>query len=258
MHRVDFSGNAPLYDRRHGALLPDNVALALTRNLAPSSRILDIGAGTGRVSVTIAQLGFHVIAIEPALPMLQNLRAKAGAIPLQCVAADGSALPLPDTIAEAAVVARLLYLVPNWRALLDAVARVLTKRGLIIHEWGNGRANEEWVVIREKARSLFEEAGVRPTFHPGARTETEVDEHLDDLGFRRVERVSAGAGRMTSISEFLSMIESGEVSYIWNVPEAARDACLPRLRAWVEARFDLGRSTPIPAALEWSVFRRSG
>ena len=258
MHRVDFSGNAPLYDRRHGALLPDNVALALTRNLAPSSRILDIGAGTGRVSVTIAQLGFHVIAIEPALPMLQNLRAKAGAIPLQCVAADGTALPLRDHIAEAAVLARLLYLVPNWRTLLDAVASVVTKHGLIIHEWGNGTMNEEWVVIREKARSLFEGVGVRPAFHPGARTETEVDEHLKGLGFTRVERVPAGPGPMMSISEFLAKIESGEVSYIWSVPEAARDACLPRLRAWAEEQFDVGRSTPMPAILEWSVFRRSG
>jgi SAM-dependent methyltransferase len=258
MNRVDFSGNAPIYDNRHGALLPDDVALALTRNLAPSSQILDIGAGTGRVSITMAQLGFGVIAIEPALPMLQNLRAKAGAIPIRCVAADGSALPLREHIAGAAVIARLLYLVPNWRALLEAVASVVIKDGLIIHEWGNGTVEEDWVVIREKARSLFEEAGVRPAFHPGARTETEIDEHLNGLGFSRVERVPAGAGPITSISKFLAKIESGEVSYIWNVPEAARNTCLPRLRAWVEERFDVGRSTPMPAALEWSVFRRSG
>jgi SAM-dependent methyltransferase len=258
MHRVDFSGNAAIYDKRHGALLPASVALALTRNLAPSSRILDIGAGTGRVSIAMAQLGFDVIAIEPALPMLQNLRAKAGAIPIRCVAADGSTLPLRGHGAEAAVVARLLYLVPNWRALLDAVASVVTKHGLIIHEWGNGTVNEEWVVIREKARSLFEEAGARPAFHPGARTETEVDQHLNGLGFSRVERVPAGAGPLTSISQFLAKIESGEVSYVWSVPEAARNACLPRLRAWVEGRFDVGRATPMPAALEWSVFRRSG
>jgi SAM-dependent methyltransferase len=258
MHRVDFSGNAQVYDNRHGALLSHHVALALTENLAPSSRILDIGAGTGRVSIALAQLGFDVIAIEPALPMLQSLRGKAGAIPIRCIAAEGSALPLRDHIAGAVVVARLLYLVPNWRALLDAVASVVTKHGLIIHEWGNGTANEEWVVIREKARSLFEEAGVQPAFHPGARTETEIDEHLNDLGFSRVERVPAGAGPMTSISGLLAKMESGELSYIWNVPESARDACLPRLRAWVEERFDVGRSTPIPAALEWSVFRRSG
>lgn len=166
MHRVDFSGNAAIYDQRHGALLPEHVALALTRNLAPASRLVDIGAGTGRVAIPLARLGFDIIAIEPALPTMQRLRAKAGLIPIQCVTADGSNLPLLDHTAEAAVVARLLYLAPNWPALLDAAARVVTKDGLIIHEWGNGMANEEWVVIREKARSLFKKLACDRLFIP--------------------------------------------------------------------------------------------
>jgi hypothetical protein len=37
---------------------------------------------------------------------------------------------------------------------------VLAVGGRLLHEWGNGRGDEEWVQIREKARALVEEAGV--------------------------------------------------------------------------------------------------
>jgi len=88
MRRVDFSGNALVYDQRHGAVLADVLARALTQRLRPGSRILDIGAGTGRVSVAFAGLGFQVIAIEPAIPMLRRLQEKAGTVPIGRVAAE--------------------------------------------------------------------------------------------------------------------------------------------------------------------------
>ena len=49
--RVDFSANAPVYDRRHGAALAPEVArsLALEAALTRGARVLDVGAGPGRV-----------------------------------------------------------------------------------------------------------------------------------------------------------------------------------------------------------------
>ena len=164
INRVDFSANAPVYDIRHGALLPDHVAGALTTRLKPGARILDVGAGTGRVSVAFARIGFDVIAIEPASGMLQALREKAGALSIPCIAAEGSRLPFQNRMADAVVISRLLYLVPDWQGLLRAVSDVLTNHGPILHEWGNGMDDEPWVLIREKARALFEEAGFETLF----------------------------------------------------------------------------------------------
>lgn len=244
--RVDFSANALVYDKRHGAVVSDDLAQELTAELAPAARIVEIGAGTGRVAVAMAKLGFEVIGVEPALPMLRAMQEKSRPMPVRCVAADGTALPFADRSAEAVVIARLLYLVKDWQKLLHEAARVATEHGIILHEWGNGTPDENWVRIRERARSLFEGAGVRSPFHPGARTESEVDHVLSDLGFRRTSRVIAGAGPVMSIAEFLEKIESGEVSYTWNVPKEVQKDCLPSLRAWAETQFDMAR--PIPRA----------
>src|SRR5438128_8745181 len=88
--------------------------------------------------------------------------------------ASTCALPCRPASFDAVVVARLLYLLADWRQVIDELARVLRPNGRLLHEWGNGEPDEEWVQIRERARDLFEEAGVRNPFHPCARHERAI------------------------------------------------------------------------------------
>jgi precorrin-6B methylase 2 len=62
--RVDFSRNAGVYDERHGSVIPDDVlqALAAAAELRRGAAILDLGAGTGRVTVALAMAGCDVVA----------------------------------------------------------------------------------------------------------------------------------------------------------------------------------------------------
>lgn len=216
--------------------------------------MVDVGAGTGRVSVGLAGAGLRVVAVEPSVAMLGVLRGKGHGV--LAVAGEGGRLPLRAASADAVVVARLLYLVPDWRGLLREAARVLRPGGVLLHEWGNGEDREEWVAVREKARALFEGAGVAAPFHPGARREGEVDLFLGELGFVRRGTVEGGAGAEMTLGAFLEKVESGEVSYIWGVPRELVDACLPELRRWCEGQFDLGRVVAMPRVVRWGVWGR--
>ena len=108
MSRVDFSRGASSYDRRHGAMLEAAAAARLieSASLGNPSIILDLGAGTGRVSVAFASIGHRVVAIDVARPMLQALRDKAGAVPVQVAAAEGARLPFADARFDAVVLSR--------------------------------------------------------------------------------------------------------------------------------------------------------
>src|SRR5262249_14465530 len=161
---------------------------------------------------------------EPAPGMLAKLRAKADARRVAALAAEGARLPLPAGHFDVVVIARLLYLAPDWREILKEAHRVLASRGCLLHEWGNGEAGEEWVRIREEARRLFERAGVRAPFHPGVRSEAEVDRELAGLGVSREGQIAMGPGPETSLREFLRRLTEGELSYTWNVPEDVRAA----------------------------------
>jgi SAM-dependent methyltransferase len=256
--RVDFSANSKIYDRRHGAVISDPLTQALADRVPRDATIIDIGAGTGRVSIALAAKGFKVIAVDPAIRMLQTMQQKSGEPRVVAVAAEGSHLPFRTSSAEAVVLARILYLVRDWQGLLREAKEVLRQGGILFHEWGNGDTREAWVQVREKARSLFEEAGIETPFHPGARSEAEIDSYLRGLGFLRRERIDAGAGPAMTLADFLNKIESGELSYVWNVPRDVQDSCLPRLRRWSERKFDLHQPAPTPAELHWVVYENAG
>jgi ubiquinone/menaquinone biosynthesis C-methylase UbiE len=257
MTRVDFSRNATVYDRRHGALLgPDEVErLCAVASLERSARVLDIGAGTGRVAVPLAERGCAVVAVEPARGMVDELRAKAGSDRLAVVIGEGGLLPFQSRTFDTGVIARVLYLASDWRHILREARRVITTDGLLLHEWGNGQPDEPWVQIREEARRLFETAGVPQAFHPGVRSEAEVSEELERLGFIRVSDVLLGPGPQLTLREFLRRLVDGELSYIWDVPKKVQADCLPRLAAWCEQHFDLDRPVAIPKQISWTIYR---
>jgi SAM-dependent methyltransferase len=85
--RVDFSGNAKVYDRRHGAVLAKDVVqrLAAAAAIRSGTSVLDIGAGTGRVAIGLAEHGCQMVALEPALGMVKMLRTKAGDLPIRLI-----------------------------------------------------------------------------------------------------------------------------------------------------------------------------
>ena len=256
--RVDFSANASVYDRRHGAALSDENLDQLWRaaGLRAGLDVLDIGAGTGRVAIPLSLRGCNVVALEPARGMLEELRAKAGDTNVSIVIGEGARLPLPSGRFHAVVIARLLYLTTDWSRILSEARRVLAVGGCLLHEWGNGQMDEDWVRIREEARSLFEQAGVASPFHPGVRSETAIEEALDELGVVRESDVILGPGPTITLREFLRRLTEGELSYIWGVPENVRAECLPRLGDWSERTFDLDRSIPMPREIRWTVYRK--
>ena len=129
--------------------------------------------------------------------------------------------------------------------------------GCLLHEWGNGQVDEEWVRIREEARSLFEQAGVLSPFHLGVRSDTAIEEALE--GLRLVRERERGIWALAQSSHYGNSSDASPMAscrYIWRVPENVRTECLPRLVDWAERTFDLDRSIPTPRELCWTVYRK--
>ena len=57
-----------LYD-----LLTERTVKQIKRYISPPARIVDFGAGTGRLSIPLSESGFNVVAVEPCDKMVDQL-----------------------------------------------------------------------------------------------------------------------------------------------------------------------------------------
>ena len=75
--------DAALYDyeyRRRRADIAFYRELA-ARRLGDSGRILELGAGSGRMTIPLARAGYDVVAVDSSRPMLAQLRERVAALP---------------------------------------------------------------------------------------------------------------------------------------------------------------------------------
>ena len=108
----------------------------------PGLRVLDLGAGTGKLTANLADLGVDVVAVEPDPEMLAEFRL---ALP-QVMLLPGSAerIPLPDASVDAVMVGQALHWFDFERAIPEMV-RVLRSGGVLAGLWNLTDDRVSWV-----------------------------------------------------------------------------------------------------------------
>lgn len=138
---------AVLYDYFNPWDEQDDFYLGWARRLGGS--VLDLGCGTGRLAVRIAEEGLEVVGAEPAAGMIGVARSRAGAEQVEWVQASGEGLDLGRRFKLIYMTGHAFQAVPTDEeagALLANVARHLEPEGRFIFETRNplGRAWERW------------------------------------------------------------------------------------------------------------------
>jgi ubiquinone/menaquinone biosynthesis C-methylase UbiE len=141
--------------------------------------VLDIGCGTGFLSLLLAGAGHRVTGIDLAASMLQMARSKAAArgLTVEFRNADAEAPGLPGGGFDLIVERHVLWTLPHPELALDSWRRLLRSDGrliLIEGHWHGMKPHDEYVEIHERL----------PLF--GGRPEEELVEFIRSCGFRGV------------------------------------------------------------------------
>ncbi|MEV7189863.1 class I SAM-dependent methyltransferase [Kitasatospora sp. NPDC093102] len=137
-------------------------------------RVLDLGAGTGKLTGLLVEAGLDVVAVEPDEGMRAQL---AASVPKAAVRA-GSAerIPLPDGSVDAVVVAQAWHWFDPAVAVPE-IARVLAPGGTLALVWNVRDESEPWaaalgVLMHRSARQPIDTRPVLPApFGPPERLE---------------------------------------------------------------------------------------
>ena len=130
----------------YSAHRPDYPAAAVEWALAPVTtghpRVLDLAAGTGKLTAVIAGLGLDVVAVEPDEAMLAELTAGMPAI--TALAGTAEEIPLPDASVDAVLVGQALHWFDHEHALPE-IGRVLRPGGVLAGLWNDDDFSVDWV-----------------------------------------------------------------------------------------------------------------
>ncbi|MET9890377.1 class I SAM-dependent methyltransferase [Streptomyces sp. NPDC006465] len=102
LHSSSFGAAAAAYAEHRPDYAQDAVRWALEP--APGPRVLDLGAGTGKLTATLVALGVDVIAVEPDPAMLAQLRRTLPTV--RAPPGTAEAIPLRDGSVDAVLAAR--------------------------------------------------------------------------------------------------------------------------------------------------------
>src|SRR5512145_2832287 len=139
-------------------IAPDGIP-ALLEHITPHGRILDVGTGTGRISVPLLRLGAIVTGIDLSLNMMGKLRQKVPAAYL--AQADASRLPFAARQFDAVLTTHVMHLIGPWCEALREYRRVLKPGGVYIDSTQWNDTSSQLTRIRDKWRELVEAHGAQ-------------------------------------------------------------------------------------------------
>jgi SAM-dependent methyltransferase len=143
---LSFGSAAAAYERGRPSYPPEAIDWLLPTG---ARKVLDLGAGTGKLTTRLVERGLDVVAVDPIPEMLEVLRAS---LP-DTVALLGTAeeIPLEDNSVDAVLVAQAWHWVDPERAIPE-VARVLRPGGRLGLVWNTRDERLGWV--RELGRII--------------------------------------------------------------------------------------------------------
>ncbi|MRH90173.1 methyltransferase domain-containing protein [Nocardia sp. SYP-A9097] len=186
--------------------------------------VLDLGAGTGKLTGVLLAAGARVTAVDPDPQMCAALTARYREV--RVLAGTAEAIPLDDDSVDAVVAGQAFHWFDPGRALPE-IARVLRPGGVVAAFWNAHDTSVEWVAGLDRvsrssvssAGSLAERVPAHPLFHPFERT------HFPHVQRRTAESLTATIGTH-SHTLVVSAAERAEVldritSYLRTCPETA-------------------------------------
>lgn len=224
---VGFQRTAELYERSRPGYPARLVRWLVERmGIGPDRIVVDLAAGTGKLTRLLYDTGATVIAVEPVAAMLGVLRtATAGRVP--AVAATAQALPFAARCVDAITVAQAFH----WFATPDALgemARVLRPDGHIALVWNRRLLDDP--LQAELSTILDPYRGDTPSHHDDRWRQVIDNGRLMVADDRfEVENVQA-----LDIDGLVERVTS--TSFIASLPEDARRRVEARVRG-LEDRF---------------------
>ncbi len=189
LHAASFDRAAEVYDAARPSYPADAVSWLLDGAADP---VVDLGAGTGKLTAALVERGRDAVAVDPSPEMLRVLRERLPGVPTH--EGTGESIPLPDASAGVVLVAQAWHWMDPERAIPEA-ARVLRPGGRLGLIWNERDESIGWVrelgELMDAGTAAFDDESepvLASPFGPLEKHETRWVQALDHEGLLDLAR----------------------------------------------------------------------
>lgn len=227
LHASSFGAAAAAYAEHR----PDYAQAAVRWALepAPGPRVLDLGAGTGKLTAGLVALGAEVVAVEPDPAMLAELRRSLPDV--RALRGNAEAIPLPDGSVDAVLAGNAMH----WFDMAAAgpeIARVLAPGGVLAGLWNVVDDRVAWVAGLARVGGS---AAIGPRDTPAAWRAETAGMHLPGTGgaarFGSPEQAEFVHGQRRTADSLVAALATRAGVLV--MPERERESLLGRIRAFL-------------------------
>ncbi|QEO15491.1 class I SAM-dependent methyltransferase [Agromyces intestinalis] len=204
-----------------------------------AARILDLGAGTGKLTQALVALDREVIAVDPVAEMLEELEVAVPGVPRILGTAED--IPVEDASVDAVVAGQAWHWFIPERAIPE-IARVLKPGGTLGLVWNSRDTSVDW--LREAGEIMHERHDASATFESYVKVGAPfgpVEEHTVDWSARM------------SRSAFLDLVRSR--SYFITADAAEQAATIAALETLLDTHPDLAGASELEVPYRTRCFR---
>jgi SAM-dependent methyltransferase len=194
--------------------------------------VLDLGAGTGKLTGTLVALDIDVVAVEPDPAMLAELRGGLPAVP--ALPGSAEAIPLPDASVDAVLSGSAMH----WFDMDVAgpeIARVLAPGGVLAGLWNLFDDRVDWVAGLARVSGS---AAIGPRDVPTSWRAETAGMHLPgttaEARFGAPERAEFPHGQRRTADSLVATLATKAGMLV--MPDRERAAVLGRIRAYLASR----------------------
>ena len=236
------------YDRfRPG--YPEELFATIASRLELSDRplVVDLGAGTGRAALAMAEMGWRVTAVEPGKPMLDVLRGAAtnAGLLISTVQASAETTGLDPASADLVTAAQAFHWFESDRAMTE-MARILKPTGGVALFW-NVRDTERSAFLADYERLLASHAASR---HDTGRYEA--------VGRQETARAFEAHAAAFEAPELVGMAFTASYVRVGLTPDEQERFRLELAALLGRHGLDDGRAFPVPYRIDLWIARRRG
>jgi ubiquinone/menaquinone biosynthesis C-methylase UbiE len=231
--------------------VPEAIRLAIyeTVHIPSPPRVLDLGAGTGRIGRIFAQAGDLYFGLDASLGMLQEFRrnTKNGFL----VQANGEQLPFRDHAFDIVLLMHVLGGARNFQAVIEEARRVCDANGAIVV--GRTASPESGIdaQLKRQLKLILEQMGV--VWHRPQESHRKSLASLEAISKRHIHATAISWNVATTSRDFLLRHQTG--ARFATLPTATQERALEQLTMYAESTFGaLDKSFEEQRSFELDIF----